>query len=52
MDFEKIGEESYKEAFQIMAVALNEASRILMTAAAACEDLFMKAIEASFEADT
>ena len=49
MDFEKIDEVTYKEAYQVMAVALNEAVRILMTAATYCEDLFLKAIEESAE---
>ena len=52
MDYEKIGEKTYKEAFQILAVALNEMSRILMTAATECDDLFMKAIEESLNSDT
>ena len=49
MDFEKIDEVTYKEAFYILAVALNEASRMLMAAATKCEDLFLQAIEESAE---
>ena len=47
MDPEKIGELTYKEAFQILSVAMDDAVRIIMTAAVKCEDLFMKAIEDS-----
>ena len=45
MDTDKISEETYKQAFETLSFAVNEAVCLIMTALAECEDVFLKTIE-------
>ena len=45
MDMSNISETTYKEAFEIMSVAMNEVVGVIMSAITRCDDLFMTAME-------